>query len=1161
MDPVNWTPNVLDGEVHAFAQVGSLMIAGGKFTRAQAPGAATAVTRSNVLAFNATTGAIDNAFAPVTDGEVDAIVPVPGGTQVYLAGVFNTVNGVARPSLALVNVADGSVVTTFKAPSFDGAINDAALVGNELWVAGNFTYPNPAVATVNPTTGKYDGFAPLHFAGVHGGTTTAARALDVTPDGTRAVVIGNFTTVDGMDRHQIVMLDLTGATAAVLTSWQTNDYSDLCDAKFPSYMRDVDFSPDGEYFVVGTTGGRGPNPDALCDTAVRWETGATGSGLHPTWIAHTGGDTIWSLAVTGAAVYAGGHFRWFNNPYALNVAGAGAVPRSGIVALDPSTGLPLSWNPGRDLGIGVFDIYATSAGLWIGNDTNEVADEVHGKLAFFPLAGGTTISRPSAGSLPSTLYRLGQGAPSNMRPLYRVNAGGPPVAAIDGGPDWAADLPVSTLHNAGAVPGSWNPVTAVDPVVPASTPLDVFRSDLTDLGTAPEMSWALPVAAGTPVSVRLYFAEQNGATAQNGQRIFDVSLDGHRVLDQFDIVYNVGYRTGTMRSFDIVSDGTVNIDFQHEAAADPLIDAVEIVPTCGMSATTSPNDVVTGRSFDGTVAGPATTVPSSRTAWSQNRGAFMLSGTAYTGWADGHLCAATFNGASFANWRVVPLFGSRWATQLPTVTGMFYANHAIYYARSDSPSLYYRPFSASSEVVGATERLASDSVPGIDFSQVGGMFVAGGKLYFVTRSDGVLHRIDWNGHAPVGGTAANVSGPGVDGASWSGQGLLNFVNSSAVAPNEAPHASLAANCTYLSCALTSAGSGDPDGTVASHLWDFGDGTTSSVRTPTHTYAQKGSYTLRLTVTDDQGASATSTLPLTVIAPNQPPVAAFTVNCTALSCAFDGTNSTDSDGSVASYTWTFGDGTSGTGATPSHVYGSVGAYSARLTVTDNQGATDSRSKAINVIASQSAVGFVGESHTAGSTTSWSVTVPSSVAGGDGLLLVASFNSTAAGVTPPSGWSLVGSKTSGSLITYVYQRVATTGDAGTTVKFTASTTTKADVSLMAYRGTSAAGPVSAWAAAPGGISSSTHTTPTITVPDNGSWVVSLWADKSSSTSTNLLMPPAGQTNRHQTCGTGSGHVCALGTDGGGSVAAGTVAGGLTASADWSSASDTMWTVVLR
>jgi hypothetical protein len=177
-------------------------------------------------------------------------------------------------------------------------------------------------------------------------------------------------------------------------------------------------------------------------------------------------------------------------------------------------------------------------------------------------------------------------------------------------------------------------------------------------------------------------------------------------------------------------------------------------------------------------------------------------------------------------------------------------------------------------------------------------------------------------------------------------------------------------------------------------------------------------------------------------------------------------------------------------------------------------------------------------------------------------VASFNSASPGVSTPPGWTLVGSQTGGSLTTNIYQRVAVTSDAGAPVKFTSATVLKADFSIAAYRGTSAAGPVSAWASAnAGGVSSTSHTTPTVVVPDGGSWVVSLWADKSSSTSTTLLAPPPSVSARHQACGTGSGHVCALGTDGGAPVSAGTVAGGLTATADWSSAADTMWTVVLR
>ena len=142
------------------------------------------------------------------------------------------------------------------------------------------------------------------------------------------------------------------------------------------------------------------------------------------------------------------------------------------------------------------------------------------------------------------------------------------------------------------------------------------------------------------------------------------------------------------------------------------------------------------------------------------------------------------------------------------------------------------------------------------------------------------------------------------------------------------------------------------------------------------------------------------------------------------------------------------------------------------------------------------------------------------------------------------------------------MATTNDAGGAVRFTAAIAAKADISVLAYRGTSEDGAVSAWAGAtPGEVSSSNHTTPTVSVPDDASWVVSLWADKSSSASATMLTPPASQTIRHQACGTLSGHLCALATDGAAQVNAGTVAGGLTTTADWSSASDTMWTIVLR
>ena len=79
--------------------------------------------------------------------------------------------------------------------------------------------------------------------------------------------------------------------------------------------------------------------------------------------------------------------------------------------------------------------------------------------------------------------------------------------------------------------------------------------------------------------------------------------------------------------------------------------------------------------------------------------------------------------------------------------------------------------------------------------------------------------------------------------------------------------------------------------------------------------------------------------MTVTAPNQAPTAAFTLHGAALAASFDGSGSSDADGTIASYAWDFGDGSTGTGMKPSHTYAAAGDYTVTLTVTDDGGATD------------------------------------------------------------------------------------------------------------------------------------------------------------------------------------------------------------------------------
>ncbi|UXI65888.1 PKD domain-containing protein [Tahibacter amnicola] len=163
--------------------------------------------------------------------------------------------------------------------------------------------------------------------------------------------------------------------------------------------------------------------------------------------------------------------------------------------------------------------------------------------------------------------------------------------------------------------------------------------------------------------------------------------------------------------------------------------------------------------------------------------------------------------------------------------------------------------------------------------------------------------------------------------------------------NLPPVANFSHSASNLTVSFLDASS-DPDGAVAARSWNFGDGTTSTTASPVKTYASSGTYNVTLMVTDNIGSTHTITKPVTVTATNFPPTANYSFVTNGLTATFtDG--STDSDGTIASRSWSFGDGTTSTATNPSKTYAAAGTYSVQLTVTDNKGATHTVTKSVTV----------------------------------------------------------------------------------------------------------------------------------------------------------------------------------------------------------------------
>jgi hypothetical protein len=404
-------------EIRQLVQCGNTMYAVGTFTTIVK--GSTTYTRNNVFSFSATFPYTVTSWAPNVVGTygtianasntVNTIAFANGDcSHAYIGGKFTSVNGTAVKNIAEIDTTTGNVVTTF-AHSASGAVQTIVAAGNHLLVGGMFTGINgdtsdPYMASLNPTTGRSDGFLHLNISGNYvypGVATNATRVYNqqLSHDGTLDLVEGDFTSVGGQQREQIFMLDVSG-TSATVTGWTSPEfdgsssaYPYQCATSEPFYIQAASWSPDDQTVYIGTTGYhpfvQSPSSvsypshpwTGLCDAAAAFP--AMQVPVFHKWVNYTGCDSLYATAADANGAYFAGHERFSMNTYACDRLGINGYNAPGMEGLDPLNG-NLYVTPdnsagyySRARGLGADDMLATSAGLWIASD-NQGASQMCG---------------------------------------------------------------------------------------------------------------------------------------------------------------------------------------------------------------------------------------------------------------------------------------------------------------------------------------------------------------------------------------------------------------------------------------------------------------------------------------------------------------------------------------------------------------------------------------------------------------------------------------------------------------------------------------------------------------------------------------------------------------------------------------------------------------
>jgi hypothetical protein len=382
-------------QVRQMVACAGVMYAVGSFTQISQGGQT--FTRDNVFSFSQTAPYAITSWAPTVNGTVNSIQLTSDCKHAFIGGKFTNVDGSAADNIAYIRTYNNTMVQSW-AHDANGMVDTILrTASNHLLVGGQFTSINGSskhyYVSLNLSTGKDDGYLDLNISGHYvfpgsGVNNTEVYNQELSPDHSHVLVEGTFTKVQGNNRQQIFMLNLSGH--GNVSTWYSNDFNQFCADKHPFYIKSAAWSADQSTVYLADTG-KAPEGwnhtfplTGLCDAVAAFPATRTG-GLSPEWINYTGCDSLYSVAADSSAVYVGGHQRWADNASGCNAAGPGAIPAPGLGGftlkgslLTASGGTTGLYSRGR--GEGADQIYKTSAGIWIASD-NEAGTDTCGSLS------------------------------------------------------------------------------------------------------------------------------------------------------------------------------------------------------------------------------------------------------------------------------------------------------------------------------------------------------------------------------------------------------------------------------------------------------------------------------------------------------------------------------------------------------------------------------------------------------------------------------------------------------------------------------------------------------------------------------------------------------------------------------------------------------------